>query len=481
MEKFRVFSEGFLEDDTPVSKDIVEQTIQSKLSQLTEVNKILKRKIFDFYTIFEIGKELNSNLKLKDLLDKFLGFCIVQTGAEWAVILTQERPHKKRFLYFKSYGKSIKKQIGLDSKSLLFEILKSQPKPQFLEEIQIELKSKAGNKKSFFERKFLEELKPELIVPLLTKGKIRGVLFLSKKSSGLPFFESDLEFLGLLSEKGAVALENALLYQSEKIVNQKLKKTQKQLIQAEKLAALSKLSAKVAHEVNNPLGIIKNYISILLTKKLNAGHLRVDQKIDDKENKKNLMVRRMLRIIKEEVERIANILRELMELHRPKNKKPQLYDLVHLINQTCDLVEQQFKNKKISLVKKFYTGKARIVGYPDELKQVFLNLLLNSKDFMPDGGKIYIKLSKKNDDFKLEFSDTGKGISQKDLNEIFEPFFTTKSKTKGLGMGLWISRSIIEKHKGSIKAKSSRYRSRDRNSGATFIIKLPCRKKFKKR
>jgi len=469
MEKSRVFSEGFLENDTPVSKDIVEQTIQSKLSQLTEVNKILKRKIFDFYTIFEIGKELNSNLKLKDLLDKFLGFCIVQTGAEWAVILTQERPHQKRFLYFKSYGKSIKKQIGLDSKSLLFEILKSQPKPQFLEEIQIELKSKAGNKKSFFEKKFLEELKPELIVPLLTKGKIRGVLFLSKKSSGLPFFESDLEFLGLLSEKGAVALENALLYQSEKIGNQKLKKTQKQLIQAEKLAALSKLSAKVAHEVNNPLGIIKNYISILLTKKIK------------RESKKNLTIQRMLRIIKEEVERIANILRELMELHRPKNKKPQLTDLVHLINQTCDLVEQQFKNKKISLVKKFYTDKARIVGYPDELKQVFLNLLLNSKDFMPDGGKIYVKLSKKNDDFKLEFSDTGKGISQKDLNEIFEPFFTTKSKTKGLGMGLWVSRSIIEKHKGSIKAKSSRYRSRDRNSGATFIIKLPCRKKFKKR
>jgi len=469
MEKSRVFSEGFLENNTPVSKDIVEQTIQSKLSQLTEVNKILKRKIFDFYTIFEIGKELNSNLKLKDLLDKFLGFCIVQTGAEWAVILTQERPHQKRFLYFKSYGKSIKKQIGLDSKSLLFEILKSQPKPQFLEEIQIELKSKAGNKKSFFEKKFLEELKPELIVPLLTKGKIRGVLFLSKKSSGLPFFESDLEFLGLLSEKGAVALENALLYQSEKIGNQKLKKTQKQLIQAEKLAALSKLSAKVAHEVNNPLGIIKNYISILLTKKIK------------RESKKNLTIQRMLRIIKEEVERIANILRELMELHRPKNKKPQLTDLVHLINQTCDLVEQQFKNKKISLVKKFYTDKARIVGYPDELKQVFLNLLLNSKDFMPDGGKIYVKLSKKNDDFKLEFSDTGKGISQKDLNEIFEPFFTTKSKTKGLGMGLWVSRSIIEKHKGSIKAKSSRYRSRDRNSGATFIIKLPCRKKFKKR
>jgi len=469
MEKSRVFSEGFLENNTPVSKDIVEQTIQSKLSQLTGVNKILKRKIFDFYTIFEIGKELNSNLKLKDLLDKFLGFCIVQTGAEWAVILTQERPHQKRFLYFKSYGKSIKKQIGLNSKSPLFEILKSQPKPQFLEEIQIELKSKAGNKKSFFEKKFLEELKPELIVPLLTKGKIRGVLFLSKKSSGLPFFESDLEFLGLLSEKGAVALENALLYQSEKVVNQKLKKTQKQLIQAEKLAALSKLSAKVAHEVNNPLGIIKNYISILLTKKIK------------RESKKNLTIQRMLRIIKEEVERIANILRELMELHRPKNKKPQLTDLVHLINQTCDLVEQQFKNKKISLVKKFCTDKARIVGYPDELKQVFLNLLLNSKDFMPDGGKIYVKLSKKNDDFKLEFSDTGKGISQKDLNEIFEPFFTTKSKTKGLGMGLWISRSIIEKHKGSIKAKSSRYRSRDRNSGATFIIKLPCRKKFKKR
>jgi len=436
-----------------VSKDPVEQALHSKLQQLTEVNRILKSKIFDFYTIFEITKELNSNLKLVDLLDKFLRFCSAQLGTEWAVIFTQQGLHQKRFVYFKSWGKRIKKGIELGSKSPLLKILRTQSKPQFLEEVQIELKSKELTKRSLCEKEFLEELRPELIIPLLTKGKIRAILFLSKKSSGLPFFEADLEFLELLSEKAAVALENSLLYQSEKIANQELKRTQKQLIQAEKLAALSKLSASIAHEINNPLGIIKNYVTILLTQKLN------------KESKTNI------RIIKEEVDRIANILRELIEFHRPNNKKQKLCDLVPLVHETCDLVERQFKNKDIDLVKNFCIDRAQIVGYPDELKQVFLNLLLNSKDSMPDGGKIEIKLSEKKEGFKLEFSDMGKGISQKDLNKIFEPFFTTKKETKSLGLGLWISYGIIEKHKGFIKALSNG------KSGATFTIELPGHKK----
>ena len=434
------------------SQGLTEKTLQSNFNQLTEVNKILKSKIFDFYTIFEISKELNSNLKLKEFLDRFLRFCTAQLEAEWAVILTQEKFHQKRFIYFKSWGKKLKDGVELGPKSHLLKILKSQPKPQFLEEVLRELKSLNLAKKSLCEKRFLEKLKPELVVPLLTKEKIRAILFLSKKSSGLPFFESDLEFLELLSEKAAVALENGLLYQSEKIVNQKLKRTQKQLIQAEKLAALSKLSASIAHEVNNPLGIIKNYISILLTKK------------QDTKSKKNL------KIIKEEVDRIANILRELIDFHRPTGKKQRLCDIVSLVNETCDLVERQFQDKNILMVKKFYVDQAQIFGQPDELKQVFLNLLLNSTDSMPQGGKIQIKLSEKNDSYRIEFSDTGKGIPQKNINKIFEPFFTTKSEVKSLGLGLWISYGIIEKHKGSIKALSNG------KSGSAFTIEFPAKK-----
>jgi signal transduction histidine kinase len=108
----------------------------------------------------------------------------------------------------------------------------------------------------------------------------------------------------------------------------------------------------------------------------------------------------------------------------------------------------------------------KVKGFEDEIKQVFLNLLVNSKDFMPQGGEISISGQKNEDTVEMEFSDTGCGIPEENISRVFEPFFTTKEGRKGTGLGLWICCGIIQRHGGAIVAKR-------KDKGTSFLITLP--------
>ncbi|HEX7401159.1 MAG TPA: HAMP domain-containing sensor histidine kinase, partial [candidate division Zixibacteria bacterium] len=108
----------------------------------------------------------------------------------------------------------------------------------------------------------------------------------------------------------------------------------------------------------------------------------------------------------------------------------------------------------------------KILGSEDQLKQVFFNLLVNSRDFMPQGGEISIRAREVGDKVEIEFSDTGCGIPEDNLNRIFDPFFTTKTDGRGTGLGLWICYGIIQRHCGSIRAKRKK-------RGTSFTISLP--------
>ena len=430
--------------------------VQTILDRLSEVNRLLKRKIFDFYTIFEISRQLNSTLDLNELLENILSACLSQLSPKWVMIFCQKESKDKKLSLVRSTGEicsaegvstsAQEAKITLDLNPCFISLLKESNRPLFLDEIEKESGFNAWEKRKWIR---LKRFGAELLVPLVLKEKLIGILLLSKKISDSLYFENDLEFLDLLSNQAAVAVESALLYQSEKNANWELRKTQKQLIQTEKLAALGKLSASIAHEINNPLGIIKNYLEIL-SRKLKGRSTQKD-----------------MQIIKEEIDRIAKILYQLLEFHRPRLKKPISVDLVSLLTHTINLVEKQFKNKDILLVKNFPDKIPEVNGYPEELKQVFLNLLLNSKDFMPRGGEISISLSEKEKEIEIEFSDTGCGIPRRNKNRIFEPFFTTKADGKGLGLGLWICYGIIERHQGSITLEKKE------GGGATFLVRLP--------
>jgi len=435
--------------------------LQTKLDRLSEVNRLLKRKIFDFYTIFEISRQLNSTLDLNELLENILSACLSQLSPKWVMIFCQKEPKDKKLSLVKSAGENLSTEsestsgqevkITLDLNPHFISFLKESNRPLFFDEIERESGFNAWEKRKWSRYK---RFGAELLVPLVLKEKLIGILLLSRKISDSLYFENDLEFLDLLSNQAAVAVENALLYQSEKNINCELRKTQRQLIQTEKLAALGKLSASIAHEINNPLGIIKNYLEIL-SRRLSA------------EGGKEKKAQKDLQIIKEEIDRIAKILYQLLEFHRPRLKKPISVDLVSLLTHTINLVEKQFKNKNITFIKSFPDKISPVNGYPDELKQVFLNLLLNSKDFMHRGGEISVSLSEKEGEIEIEFSDTGCGIPPKNKSKIFEPFFTTKLDGKGLGLGLWVCYGIIERHRGTITLEKKDGR------GTAFLIRLP--------
>ncbi len=315
---------------------LLKAAIESRINELTELNRRLKKKIFDLHTIFELSRKLNSFLDMDTLLENILLTCVQQLEARGAFISVQSSPYDKSLSFSKSKGIEMPDKWVLLLDSNLANYLTTKNRPLLMREIIQELKFHPEELKSE------KQLKPEVVAPLVIKDNLRGILLLSEKVSGLPYKDDDLEFLSILVNQVAVAVENTLLYQSEKKVNSELNKAQQQLVQAEKLAALGQLSAAIAHEVNNPLGIIKNYLAIL-----------------SQSMKKTDKSWSHLKVVKEEVDRIARIIKQLLDFYHPKAETKTLTDIGFLLEDTLTFVEEQFSKNKIQIAKKIASNLPR--------------------------------------------------------------------------------------------------------------------------
>jgi signal transduction histidine kinase len=419
--------------------------VASHIGALTDANKGLRRKIFDLYTIFEISRHLNSMLNVESLLDATLFTCIGQMGVSGASIIVQESGDN-RLTHFHSKGLTLPKDISIQFSRVgrLVRHLQRVSQPQLIYELHNEV---TDNSEDYAK---LQALEAELVVPLISKGNLIGILFLPRKLSGLPYQENDLEFVSILVNQLSVAIVNAHLYESEKEALMELRTAQKRLIESERLAALGRLAASIAHEVNNPLGIIKNYLTII-SKSANLN--------DDAQ--KNVS------IVHEEVDRIAIIVRQLLDFYRPTLEQQIEMNVIDVVNATLDLVNQKLESLGIEIEKNF-SGFAELIisGSPSRLKQVFLNLILNARDVMPKGGKLSVTAHLDGGMVELNFIDSGTGISNEELPRVFEPFFTTKQES-GTGLGLAVCHGIISSHNGTITA------SNNDDIGARFTIRLP--------
>jgi two-component system NtrC family sensor kinase len=238
-----------------------------------------------------------------------------------------------------------------------------------------------------------------------------------------------------------------------------LKVAQLQIIQSEKLASIGKLSATIAHEINNPLNGILTYTK-LIEKRLGRDSLS-----EDEIQKIKSYLATMIR----ETERCSTIVRNLLDFAR--QREPALKFDVNvntLIDDSLNFISNQISLQEIEVIRQ-YSELPPITADPQQLRQVFLNILVNACEAMPKGGKIIVRTSYLKDEEKVhvEIEDTGMGIDKEVLDKIFDPFFTTKEK--GTGLGLSVVYGIVNAHKGDLKIESKK------GEGTKVIIKLPLR------
>jgi len=229
------------------------------------------------------------------------------------------------------------------------------------------------------------------------------------------------------------------------------------LRRAEKLAAMGRVAGIIAHEINNPLEALRNIFYLL----------RSHPSLDD-------AALTYARIADEELTRVSHITRQTLSFYREsKDAVPVM--ISDIINDILSLQSRLLESHAI-VVEKLYLSDGLVSGFPGELRQVFLNLIGNAIQAMPKGGLLRIRISEvmrrehHPEGVRVSICDTGSGIAPQDAKQLFEPFFTTKS-TKGTGLGLWISRGIVQKYKGIIRFRSVKLLKGNITAFSVFIPK----------
>ncbi len=225
---------------------------------------------------------------------------------------------------------------------------------------------------------------------------------------------------------------------------------EQQVLQTEKLTSLGLLAAGVAHEVNTPLAVISNYAQ-MLAKQFGT------------EDKRSGLVEKIV----QQTFRASEIVSGLLNFSRTGTGEFDNVDLNHALKETLSLLEHQLNGQGIKVVEDLAGDLPPIYGDYGKLQQVFLNLVLNARDAMPQGGSITLRSRANGQRVLVEIADTGSGIPQDDLDKIFDPFFTTKITGQGTGLGLAVTYGIIKEHHGTIQANSAPGR------GTTFMLEFP--------
>lgn len=233
------------------------------------------------------------------------------------------------------------------------------------------------------------------------------------------------------------------------------KRMNERIVQSSKFAALGELAANIAHEVNNPIGIISGKARLL--------HARYVDNVPEK------VIDEMAKIV-QQCERLEGLTRRMLEYSRPNPSARERLDVHTPLRRALDFVSHRATTSRIEIVRELVDGRADILGNGNELEQVFLNLFLNAMDAMPDGGtlRVVTKLHRESIPSRVVVlvEDTGRGIDEAVIGRIFDPFFTTKTQG-GTGLGLAISYGIIGSHGGTIEVES------EPGAGTRFMIALP--------
>ncbi|MFN3966537.1 MAG: sensor histidine kinase [Endomicrobiia bacterium] len=256
----------------------------------------------------------------------------------------------------------------------------------------------------------------------------------------------EIQYQKMIEKEKKEREEIETLYKALQKSNEELKKMQEELIKKERLSTIGTLSSSIAHELRNPLTSIKN-IAFFLKKYLTEEKPKVKELIE---------------LLNKEIEVMNKIITDLLEFSRVTKLEKVKISIEKVIDEALNSVVIL---EKIKVIKEIPSDLKEVYIDPIRMRQVFVNLITNACDAMSDGGELKIVVKIEPAEMKIDFSDTGHGISKEVISHIFEPLFTTKAK--GIGLGLAVVRSIIEQHNGKITVES------EVGKGTTFSIILP--------
>ncbi|MBI2203350.1 MAG: GAF domain-containing protein [Candidatus Rokubacteria bacterium] len=292
----------------------------------------------------------------------------------------------------------------------------------------------------------------EMVVPIRGQQRVEGLLYVTNRSPR-PFTDRDEAVLLRLAEYARTAIDNARLYEALRDAKERVERSQTQLVQTERLRALGEMAAGVAHDFNNMLAVILGRAELLLARATDA------------------YFRHGLDAIRKAAQDGADTVRRIQEFTRTRTTRPfGVVDLSELVREVIELTRPRWEDEAQSRGVRYEVrmdGTAGpVAGRPEELREVFTNLLTNALEAMPAGGSCRFRLGVRDDCAIVSVSDSGSGMSDVTRRRVFEPFFTTKGP-RGTGLGLAVSWGIVTRHAGTIEVESELGR------GSTFHVALP--------
>ncbi|MBI2152848.1 MAG: GAF domain-containing protein [Candidatus Rokubacteria bacterium] len=398
-----------------------------------------------------LGKELASVLDVKVLGQRLTESLVTRIPLTHASLKLYD-PAADAFVReaWASSGAIDAPEIAIPAKSGLALWLQATGRTLVLEEAGFQPQLEPGILDAVAE---LERHRASMLIPLRLDGQLSGILVLGEKLSGGIFEQEEIELLEMLIGETAVALRNARLYEELRNQVDELQRTQQQLVQSAKLAAIGELAANVAHEINSPLTSILGYAGLLLN-----------------QTPPDAPAHGKLSVIENETNRARKIIQDLLHFARRRKPKREPVSLHDLVERSLALLRGKLADQGIEVETIFDSSLPPIWADGDQLTQVFMNLVANAADAMPQGGRLVVGTEARNGGdphVAISFQDTGLGMRRDQVARIFEPFYTTKPEGQGTGLGLSVSLGIVKNHGGRIEVES------ESGKGTTMIVLLP--------
>ncbi|MDP3981260.1 MAG: GAF domain-containing protein [Chlamydiota bacterium] len=411
-------------------------THSSKIIQNARLYSEVKNKAEKLSTLFNIGQVMISKVHLQDLLNKITEEAVKLTETKICSLMLVGNNGKEleiRSLFGGSERYLNKPNLPI-RKSLIGRVV-LRKKTVFVLDVK---KMSAYRYPEIAEKEGLCSL---LAVPLIFQDVVIGVLTVYT-ASPRHFSKEETDVLSALASLSAMAIENARIYSNMAAAEEMLR-------QRDRLTVLGELAAEIAHEIRNPLTVIKMLVAS-----------QGDAAFDEEQRKDN-------QLIQENIVHIERLVEQVLSIGKPGEISLEPAQLCLCLDQTLKLMRFRIDQQNVNIKLKLQEDIPEIMLDSGLMSQVFMNLIQNALQAMPDGGTLAIRVLRKGEHIHVIFSDTGHGISDANMEKVFKPFFT--SKKGGMGLGLSVVQRIVEGHGGKIYVKSTL------GKGTTFSIVLPLR------